>query len=169
MWNDTDTPLAMLITFRCYGTWLHGDERGSVDKRNNIYGAPLVPEHKAYSRVSAESLNNPPVNLDAEMRLSVESAIKETCVIRKWKNYACNVRTNHAHAVIFAPGVKSGMVLHALKANATRRMREDGCWVHEHSPWVRGGSKRNLWNEKSVNAAIHYVLFGQGGELPDFG
>jgi hypothetical protein len=22
-----------LITFCCYGTWLHGDERGSVDRR----------------------------------------------------------------------------------------------------------------------------------------
>jgi len=29
MWNDTDIALAHLITFRCHGTWLHGDERGS--------------------------------------------------------------------------------------------------------------------------------------------
>src|SRR2546428_5625205 len=32
MWNDTDIPLAFLITFRCYGTWLHGDDRGSVNQ-----------------------------------------------------------------------------------------------------------------------------------------
>ena len=32
MWNDTDIPLAYLISFRCYGTWLHGDERGSIDR-----------------------------------------------------------------------------------------------------------------------------------------
>src|SRR6266566_1829504 len=25
MWNDTDTPLACFISFRTYGTWLHGD------------------------------------------------------------------------------------------------------------------------------------------------
>lgn len=36
--NDTDTPLAYLITFRTYGTWLHGDERGSVDKNHNKFG-----------------------------------------------------------------------------------------------------------------------------------
>src|SRR6185369_556860 len=30
MWNDTDIPLAYLITFRSYGTWLHGDDRGSI-------------------------------------------------------------------------------------------------------------------------------------------
>ncbi len=32
MWNDTDIPLAYLITFRCYGTWLHEDERGATDR-----------------------------------------------------------------------------------------------------------------------------------------
>ena len=25
-------PLAYFITFTCYGNWLHGDERGSVDR-----------------------------------------------------------------------------------------------------------------------------------------
>jgi hypothetical protein len=35
MWNNTNLPLAYLITFRCYGTWLHGDERGSVDRFRN--------------------------------------------------------------------------------------------------------------------------------------
>jgi len=67
MWNDTDLPLGYLITFRCYGTWLHGDERGSKS----------------------------------------------------------------------------------------------------HSPWADKGSKRHLWNERSLALAIDYVINGQGGDLPD--
>jgi hypothetical protein len=47
-------------------------------------------------------------------------------------------------------------------------MREDGCWKMEHSPWVDKGSRRNLWNEGSVERAIDYVLNGQGDDLPDF-
>ena len=39
-WNDTDEPFAFLITFRTYGTWLAGDERGSVDKYHNKYSGP---------------------------------------------------------------------------------------------------------------------------------
>ena len=40
-------PLAFLITFRCYGTWLHGDERGSIDRRNfHRYGTPAMPANK---------------------------------------------------------------------------------------------------------------------------
>ena len=58
-------------------------------------------------------------------------------------------------------------VLNALKANATRQMREAGCWPYEHSPWVEGGSKRYLWTESSVQAAIVYVLDRQGATLPD--
>ena len=42
MWNDTDIPLAYLITFRTYGTWQHGDERGSVDREHNRYKSPYA-------------------------------------------------------------------------------------------------------------------------------
>jgi hypothetical protein len=47
-------------------------------------------------------------------------------------------------------------------------MREDHCWVEEYSPWAEKGSKRWLWNERSLSRAIDYVLYGQGDELPDF-
>jgi hypothetical protein len=35
-------PLAYLITFNTYGSWLHGDRRGSVDRFHNRYGTPRV-------------------------------------------------------------------------------------------------------------------------------
>jgi hypothetical protein len=41
--SDDHTPLAYLITFRSYGTWLHGDPRGSVDRFHNVYGTPRLP------------------------------------------------------------------------------------------------------------------------------
>jgi len=40
--TESRIPLAYLITFRAYGTWLHGDSRGSVDRFHNRYGAPLI-------------------------------------------------------------------------------------------------------------------------------
>ena len=43
MWNDTDIALAYLITFRSYGTWLHGDDRGSIDRFHNRYKSPYIP------------------------------------------------------------------------------------------------------------------------------
>ena len=79
-----------------------------------------------------------------------------------------HVRTNHVHAVVAVGIKKPEIVLNALKANATRQMREDGCWSPDHSPWAEKGSKRRLWNEPSVARAIDYVLNGQGDDLPNF-
>ncbi len=168
MWNDTEIPLAYLITFRTYGTWLHGDIRGSVDGNNNAYGTARIehkPERKGFE---TRLLNREPVLLNGPMRNSVEKAMRETCEKRGWNLMAVNIRTNHAHSVVSTGQVNAGTVINVLKANATRMMREDGSWLFKETPWVKGGSRRYLWNENSVARAVDYVLFGQGDELPDF-
>jgi REP element-mobilizing transposase RayT len=167
-WNDTDVPLAILVTFRTYGTWLHGDKRGSVDRHNNIYGTPRILPSRPWEKFNEWRLKREPVILDAKQRASVEKAIISTCAIRSWTLHALNVRTNHAHCVIYAVETAASRVLIAVKANATRQMREDGCWTSEESPWAEKGSKRLLWNERSVGRAVDYVLFGQGDDLPKF-
>ena len=168
VWNDTDVPLAILITFRSYGTWLHGDERGSVDRHNNTYGAKRIPPSKSWQNYNQKNLKREPVILDAQQRASVRKSIIETCAIRNWSLHAQNVRTNHAHTVVYAGDTSPNAVLVALKANATRQMREDGCWNEKESPWVEKGSKRLLWTETSVLRAIEYVINSQAGDLPDF-
>jgi REP element-mobilizing transposase RayT len=168
MWNDTDVPLAYLITFRSYGTWLHGDQRGSIDREHNRYGGPFAPANVNRRRHNKSLLKGEPVWLDTARRNSIEKAIKETCVHRKWELRAFSVRTNHVHSVVSANSRGSEIVLNAFKANATRQMREDGCWQKSYSPWVDKGSTRNLWNERSVARALDYVINGQGEDLPEF-
>jgi REP element-mobilizing transposase RayT len=168
MWNDTEIPLAHLITFRSYGTWLHGDERGSVDRFHNQYKAPRLPANRQQLAHSRHQLSREVVTLNAEQRESVQQAIDETCQFRHWLLRAINVRTNHVHVVVSIGEVKPGRALNAFKAYATRKMRENGCWHSERSPWADKGSKRNLWNERSIELAVDYVLNGQGDDLPDF-
>ena len=44
--------LAYLITIRCFGTWLHGDERLTVDRHGlNIYGTSRRPANASLERV----------------------------------------------------------------------------------------------------------------------
>jgi REP element-mobilizing transposase RayT len=168
MWNDTDIPLAHLITFRCYGTWLHGDARGSVDREHNQYERPYASANDNRKRHNKDMLKCQPVVLDASRRMSVETAIRETCAYRRWQLHAISVRTNHAHTVVTIGYQKPELVLGAFKANPTRQMKQDGCWHGDHSPWVDKGSCRYLWNERSVERAIDYVINGQGDELPEF-
>ena len=114
MWNDTETPLAYLITFRTYGTWLHGDARGSIDCVHNRYRDPYLPPSERWQYHNLKQLKTEPFVLGATARRSVEKAIRETCVIRKWHLQALNVRTNHVHAVVIA-NCRAGQVLNALK------------------------------------------------------
>lgn len=160
-------PLAYLVTCVCYGRWLHGDERGSVDRRHRAYGTPRIAANGRWEAHNARALRHEPVWLDAARRAATDEGIRETCVRRGWALHAVNVRTNHWHAVV-AAGCRPEPVLRALKANATRLMRERGCWECEHSPWAEGGSRRYLWTERSVELAVAYVMDGQGGPLPDF-
>ena len=168
MWNDTDTPLAFFISFRCYGTWLHGDERGSIDRHNNNYRSPKYPKIEHWNDISSARLKYDPVKLDSNRRVSVEKAIRETCDKRNWRLLAVNVRTNHVHTVVAIGNKKATIALNAFKANATRQMREAGCWQNDHTPWADKGSERYLWTEKHVFDAVDYVLNGQGGDLPSF-
>jgi REP element-mobilizing transposase RayT len=168
MWNDTDIPLAYLITIRTYGTWLHGDERGSTNRFRNGYGTPFLPHNNAWLTKNQGRLAGKPILLETSHRTCVEKAIRETCKIRRWDLYAVNVRTNHAHSVVAIGAKKPGAALNAFKANATREMRTAGLISSERSPWADKGSNRSLWNERSIVQAIDYVLYGQGDELPDF-
>src|SRR6267142_3651663 len=141
-----DIPLAYLISFRAYGTWLHGDRRGSVNRFHNRYGTPRLPPNEGWKNYNWAALKQSPVRLGSRQRRAIEEAIRETCKTRKWDFWTTNVRTNHIHTVVSAQ-CKPEKILAAFKANATRKLREAGCWHSSRSPWVERGSKKYLWTE----------------------
>jgi REP element-mobilizing transposase RayT len=163
--RDEHIPLAYLITFRTYGTWLHGDKRGSVDRFHNRFGSPRIGPNESWRKHNRNRLAGAPVNLKSRPRTLVKEAIKETCKLRKWGFWITNVRTNHVHTVVSAP-CKPEKVLAAFKANATRKLREAGSWRSTRSPWVLRGSRKYLWTEQDVINAIVYVEYEQGEPLP---
>jgi REP element-mobilizing transposase RayT len=165
MWNDTDIPLAFLVTFRTRGTWLHGDEKGSVNRENNVYGTPMLSSSQGWESYNLEKLKGQPVILSPDQRAIVHEAVKATCKFRGWGCHAVNVRSNHAHAVVAGGEAGAGKVLHALKANATRSLRENSLWSKEYSPWADKGSQRYLWTQQSITNAIDYVLYSQGDDF----
>ena len=159
--NPEHVALAYLITFRAYGTWLHGDSRSSVDRFHNRFGSPKLPPNPSRRRYEERLLKQSPVQLDKKRRAAIETAVRETCAVRNWTLWAFNIRTNHVHSVISAR-CKPEVVLNALKANATRTMRSQKCWLSDRSPWSYRGSRRYLWNEQELINAIEYVLYDQG-------
>jgi REP element-mobilizing transposase RayT len=167
-WDDNQTPLAYLITIRTYGTWLHGDERSSVDRHGqNVRDTPRIKSIKKLNRIMERKLAHEPFLLDAHSRGAVEAAIKEVCDHRLYQLFAVNVRTNHAHVVVNGH-VRPERMTTEFKSYATRRLRHERLIDLEQRVWSRGESTRYLWKERHVELAVNYVLYGQGDELPKF-
>jgi REP element-mobilizing transposase RayT len=162
VFEENEFPLAYLITFRTFGTWLHGDERDSVQRNGrNIYGTPRIKANAELEKRMLDEMKQPPLILSDAMRKTVDLAIKELCSRRGFDLKAANVRTNHAHAVVSA-WQKPERIINALKANATKMLREEKLVGIDARIWSRGGSRRYLWKPRHVSAAIEYTLYGQG-------
>ncbi|MBV9240823.1 MAG: transposase [Acidobacteria bacterium] len=105
--------------------------------------------------------------MGAAEREIVRKAIREVCDVRGYHLYAMNVRTNHAHVVV-NNAAKVERMMDSFKAYSTRSLRAASLISSDSKPWSRRGSTRYLWTEEHIDAAIEYVVNGQGGELPKF-
>ena len=161
IYEENEFPLAYLMTFRTFGTWLHGDERESIgrDGRNH-YGKPWIQPKPEFESTMKDEMKQAPFILTRPMCRVVELAFKELCQRRGYGLSAVNVRTNHAHAVVSAQ-MKPERIADALKANATKMLREELLISSETKVWSRGRSRRYLWKPRHVSGAVDYVLYCQ--------
>ncbi|MGE3168622.1 MAG: transposase [Pyrinomonadaceae bacterium] len=161
IYEENAFPIAYLLTFRTYGTWLHGDGRTSVRRNgNNRYGGPKVTPSVPLLELMQESRSQAPVVLDSRQRVCVGAAFNEVCEFRKYELRALNVRTNHAHVVVSA-AEKPEKIVNDLKAYATRRLRVQRLCGSEEKVWSRGSSTRYLWKPRHVGGAVDYVKYCQ--------
>ena len=155
-------PWAFLVTFACYGARLHGNGRGSVDRTHRTPGSRYLPANARWESYERRMLRESPYRLDGTLRRIVLDALRDTCASAGWMLHAVHVRTNHVHVVVEAEEDHK-RVLARLKGRA-------GYELGKHDPsrkrrWARGGSVRALWSPQSVNAAVDYVVRGQGEPL----
>jgi len=148
------------ITIRCYGTWLHGDERGAVDSLHNMPGEPFLEANANLERAMAKSMKFKPVRLNAACRASVEHTIVEVVEHREWYIHAQSVQTNHVHLVINADA-KPEKVMNDFKSYMTRGLRRAGLVDSKATVWGRHGSTRYLWTPEAIVAACRYVVEDQ--------
>jgi REP element-mobilizing transposase RayT len=159
-----DTPLAYFITFTCYGTWLHGDERGSVDAEHNTPGTPVLPSDPARRASERASLPEQPYTLDAPRRQLALEAICAIAQQKGWLLHAVHVRSNHVHIVVTAPGSPE-RVMNDFKTSASRRLNKAYPFERDRIRWTRHGSTRYLWTSDAVAEKVEYVLDGQGERM----
>jgi REP element-mobilizing transposase RayT len=156
-----------LLTWRTYGTWLPGDERGFIGpvvtalgnrEIHNTPGTPMdepAPRLRDYAR---SVMRASPVLLDTAHAADLFSQLQETAAVRGWELLAVAVLTNHLHLVVRVAGDPEGStILRDFKSYTSRRLnrvygpRPGGSW------WSESGSRRILKDELAIRGAIHYV------------
>jgi REP element-mobilizing transposase RayT len=159
--------VAYFLTFTTYGSWLHGDARGSKDREHNALGESPRLRDDILKRFETKEMRHAEVKISAAMRTAIEQAIAETCEYRGWLLLALNVRQQHVHVVVGSDGEHGPeRVLTDLKAYATRALRARSLVASGSAAWSRHGSTHWLWNEQDVDSAIDYTLNYQGRDLP---
>ena len=160
-------PLAYLITFTTYGTWLHGRDPGSVDREHNVPGTPVLATDPALEAANRQRLRQEPYQLDEARRTVVLRTIREVAAHRRWQLWAVHVRTNHVHIVVTAAR-KPEKVMADFKAWASRRLREACGESADRDRWTQHGSTRYLNTQASLDAAVAYVVDEQGETMAYF-
>ncbi len=153
-------PLAFFISFRTYGSWLHGDARGSVDRRHNQFESPMLPVSKALAASDREQMAHLEVVLTQGQRDIVTATIRGVCEHKGWRLLAINARSNHVHTVVSAKQ-QPEFVMNAFKAWATRRLIDAGEFERGACVWSRHGSTVYLFKEDKVAEKCRYVMDGQ--------
>jgi len=163
---SSNGPLAYLITFPTYGTWLHGDDRGSVDREHSIPGTPMLAPNERRVRYERRRLRHRPIILNDQARRIIRRTVHEVAERRGWTVHASNVRSNHVHIVVTADRPVE-RAMNDIKTWCSRRLIEAGIYPPGTRVWVRHGSTRYLWKTSELNDACRYVVEGQGVDLPD--
>lgn len=159
-----EQPLAFLISWTCYGQWLHGDRRGSVDPEHHEFSEPWLPADIDRWKQEVAAMDQPAYALDEPRRRIVLQAIVNVCQHRGWILHALHVRALHAHAVVSGATTPERM-LNDFKSYASRALNTAGFDSRDRKRWTRHGSTRYIWDDRYLQAAINYVLNKQGAPM----
>jgi hypothetical protein len=109
-----DQPIAYFLTFGSYGSRLHGDPRGSIDRHH----VPVLRDDFR-RRFEERLMVSGGFAFQPAQRETLELAFAETCAFRSWALWAVNIRLSHVHVVVSGETTPE-RIMTALKANATR-------------------------------------------------
>jgi len=161
--QDRSIPIGYFITFRTFGSWLHGDKRGSMDRRSfNRFGGSARPPNESLRKSDLKMSRSSAFRMNKRQRQITESAIAQVCTYMTVALYALNARSNHVHVVVSCAGYKPEKLMTAFKAYSTRALRSAGVVSGSDKLWSRHGSTKYLWTAEQINEAVAYVKYEQG-------
>ncbi|MCX7121531.1 MAG: transposase [Gammaproteobacteria bacterium] len=162
--QKTNTQYAYFITFVTYGSWMHFDDRGSVDPKNNIYGTPRIEGDRNFCEMKKNKMRYAPFMLNTEQRINVMQTVISVCNYCEWRLFAVNVRTNHIHIVVQSQNTPE-YVMNKIKAYASRHLNILNPENKERSYWARHGSTIPVLSRDYFYFLMDYVVNQQGSKI----
>ena len=165
--NFIDIKRYWFLTWTTYGTWLPGDKRGYVGTasdetgrsvNHNQPGTPPAAPNPQLRESIERALKCPPIRLTSAQAMALHDQFLETTRIRGWLLIAVAMMRTHLHLVIGVPDDPDPeKVLGDLKAYGSQCLNRQGSKPPSDTWWTTGGSTRKLPDERSIEAAIHYI------------
>src|SRR3989338_896274 len=159
-----EKPCAYFMTLRTYGTWLHGDDRTSVDRVRNIVNTSRIQPDKKLHHAMQTLQKQESIILNRQQGDIVLDGMTHACNKYNWRLYALHIRSNHAHVTVKSERTPEH-VMTQLKAHATRFLRKQNEFPQEQKIWSRHGSTKYLWQPESLYFANEYTIERQGQKM----
>jgi REP element-mobilizing transposase RayT len=150
-------PLAYHITFGTYGTRLHGDSRGTVDRSHNVYGEPIVGRAEDWHREELAHLKFPARVFTREQMVEAEGSIPSICVRGGWSLHACAAGPDHVHVVCSAE-VAGKAIRTWLKRWLGEGLAERWALAEGETFWAEAGSVKWVWTTDYFERVVPYVI-----------
>ena len=149
-------PIAYHITFGTYGTRLHGDERGTVDRSMNCPGDPIIGADAGWWELERKRLRSHPVFLEPEQTAYAESVIPLVCARGGWEYHVGAAGPDHVHVLLTAEAdgdaVRKWFKRWLGEAMWAKWPRAEGTtW------WAEGGSVKWVWERDYFENVFDYL------------
>ena len=157
-----------LFTWTTYGSWLPGDDRGSVTRviqpeqshrgENDHFETPPTAAIPALADLARSRLRCHPIRLTKPQAELLITQFQETCDFRRWFFGAAAIMANHIHVLLGVTGDPDpDHILRDLKSYGSRALNRNGNRPASGTWWTQSGSKRKNPDETAVRNSIAYI------------
>jgi hypothetical protein len=152
----SDFPIAYHITVGTYGTRLHGDDRGTVDRRQNEPGDPIIGRCKDWSRMERRVMRFEPVLLTPEQRVFIEQKLLDICERGGWTFHIAAARVEHYH-VMLSSSNDGEIIRRILKRWLSQTLSEMWPMERGRAWWAECGSVKWVWKDWYLDNLYRYI------------
>ncbi|MBT3200740.1 MAG: hypothetical protein HN350_12580 [Phycisphaerales bacterium] len=151
-----NSPLAYHITFGTYGSRLHGDPRGTVDRRQKSYGQPIVIHSEYRVQMATDQMKRQPILLTTDQCVFAQKEIEDICERGQWEFIQTACAPSHVH-VLLASHREPKAIRRWLKRWLGESM--SACWAlpDGQSWWAMGGSIKCVWDKEYLQNVEQYI------------